>query len=290
MKQTLSIRMANALSQGKTRLSMEAQQRIQTFIQSQQLDNGSFKDKNGQPDLYYTAFGWLLCYVFNQPLPRVAARNYLNAQPAESLDLVHYAAFLRCRLLYRLLTRHHLLATLSTALFPAPVKLDTVNGYPHKDPQAPYSLFLRLSLLEDAGKPALPKEWLQPLHTYRTPDGGYSNLKGSTTATINATAAALCVLEQSKSDEASATARFLLSRQHASGGFAASPDAPLPDLLSTATALFALHLCGAKPNASARDFIEAHWNEHTGGFSATLFDETSDIEYTFYGLLALGTL
>jgi hypothetical protein len=28
----------------------------------------------------------------------------------------------------------------------------------------------------------------------------------------------------------------------------------------------------------------------SGGFSATLLEDTSDVEYTFYGLLALGTI
>ncbi len=287
--------MVNALSHGKSQLSEEAQGRIQAFIRSQQLDDGSFKDKNGQSDLYYTAFGWLLCHVFGIPIPRTAAKKYLDTLPTENPDLVHYAAYVRCKLLYRLLTRYHLLPQRLR------LNLNTVNEYPHNDPDAPYSLFVRLSLLEDAGKRIPnPKEWLHTLHNYRTPDGGYSNLKGGTatetstssgtTATVNAAAAALCVLGLLNSDEADATADFLLKRQHASGGFSASSDAPMPDLLTTATALFALYTNGRKPDTTARDFIEAHWNEHTGGFSATLFDETSDIEYTFYGLLALGTL
>jgi len=41
------------------------------------------------------------------------------------------------------------------------------------------------------------------------------------------------------------------------------------------------------PKFNANDFIDAHWLP-SGGFSATLIDETSDVEYTFYGLLALG--
>lgn len=262
-------------------------------------------DKNGCPDVYYTAFGWLLCYVFGIPLPRATARNYLKTLPTENMDLVHYGAYIRCWLLYRLLTQHRLTFRLSTVLFPPsikkvaiPTKKEAISTkrmpslyYPHDDAEAPYSLFVLLSLLEDAGKRIRnPKEWLQTLRTYQTQDSGYSNLKESTTASINATAAALCILGQLKSHEASTTARYLLNQQHESSGFSASQGGPLPDLLSTATTLFALHANGLKPNTQPRDFIEAHWNEHTGGFSATLFDETSDVEYTFYGLLALGSL
>jgi len=290
--------MAAALSHGKSQLSEEAQHRIEAFIRSQQLDDGSFMDKNGCPDVYYTAFGWLLCYVFGIPLPRATAGNYLSTLSTENLDLIHYAAYIRCRLMYRLLTQHRL-TFLTTTLFPAFFKKDAIQSkrmpsliYPHDDADAPYSLFVRLSLLEDAGKRIKnPKEWLQTLRAYQIQDGGYSNLKGNIIiVSINATAAALCILKQLKSDKADSVAHFLLQQQHASGGFSASPDAPLPDLLSTATTLFALNTNGLKPNLSARDFIEAHWNEHTGGFSATLFDETSDVEYVFYGLLALGSL
>jgi hypothetical protein len=41
-----------------------------------------------------------------------------------------------------------------------------------------------------------------------------------------------------------------------------------------------------KPNAIA--FVDSLYNE--GGFVATAFDMESDIEYTFYGLLALASL
>ena len=45
----------------------------------------------------------------------------------------------------------------------------------------------------------------------------------------------------------------------------------------------------AKPLYDASDFITSHWLEN-GGFGATLIDVESDVEYVFYGLLALGAL
>ena len=81
---------------------------------------------------------------------------------------------------------------------------------------------------------------------------------------------------------------FLYKQQHASGGFSAAQNAPVPDLLSTATVLFTLYNYGIKPAVDPLDFIDAHWHE-SGGFTATLLDDHCDVEYTFYGLLALGT-
>ena len=80
---------------------------------------------------------------------------------------------------------------------------------------------------------------------------------------------------------------WLKERQDETGGFRASEVAPVPDLLSTAVALFTLRLIGEHPQSASR-FIEAHWLD-MGSFAPTLLDEYSDVEYLFYGLLALGS-
>jgi hypothetical protein len=80
---------------------------------------------------------------------------------------------------------------------------------------------------------------------------------------------------------------WLQQRQDETGGFYASEQAPIPDLLSTAVGLFTLRLIG-KEVKDATPFIEAHWLDN-GGFAPTIYDEYSDVEYVFYGLLALGS-
>ena len=82
--------------------------------------------------------------------------------------------------------------------------------------------------------------------------------------------------------------KWLQQRQDESGGFYASEQAPIPDLLSTAVASFTLRLIGADTRPFSQ-FIQAHWIE-SGGFTPTLFDHYTDVEYVFYGLLALGTV
>ena len=81
--------------------------------------------------------------------------------------------------------------------------------------------------------------------------------------------------------------KWLKARQDETGGFYASEMSPIPDMLSTAVALFTLLLIGEKPQ-SAKRFIEAHWLD-IGSFAPTLLDDYSDVEYLFYGLLALGS-
>ena len=102
--------------------------------------------------------------------------------------------------------------------------------------------------------------------------------------------AACCVLAmQYQTGEALDTTlvSWLKERQDETGGFFASEVAPVPDLLSTAVAVFTLRIIGERPRPAAR-FIEAHWLD-MGSFAPTLLDEYSDVEYLFYGLLALGS-
>ena len=84
---------------------------------------------------------------------------------------------------------------------------------------------------------------------------------------------------------------FLLSFYRGNGGFAALKKAPIEDLLSTAVALYALRFVDAdlkeiKPDCLT--FVDGLYLN--GGFRATELDFDIDIEYTFYGLLALGAL
>ena len=85
---------------------------------------------------------------------------------------------------------------------------------------------------------------------------------------------------------------WLLDRCHKSGGFFAVPAAPVPDLLSTATALHALSALGV-PVTGVRepclDFVDSLWTNR-GGFFGTWADDAADCEYTYYALLALGHL
>ena len=76
------------------------------------------------------------------------------------------------------------------------------------------------------------------------------------------------------------------------GGFFATPDAPMPDLLSTATALHALSSLHApldRVREACLDFIDSLWTSE-GAFYGNWADDTLDCEYTYYGLLALGHL
>lgn len=141
-----------------------------------------------------------------------------------------------------------------------------------------YTVFFRFLQAEmSLKKTSVP----QNLPTYACPDGGYAN--------TNSTCCALCMQYQVQREIDEKAVQWLCSMQHESGGFLAHAGAQVPDLLSTAVALFTLQLLGRRAPRQAMEFVDAHWMEN-GGFMPTLGDPYSDVEYVFYGLLAIGSL
>lgn len=290
MKNAISAKLLSALQKGKKRLGAEALRRIADYVASQQTEEGAFKDKSGKADIYYAAFGYTLLYILDNQSYTKKIDSYLLQQNAESLDLIHYAAYIHCQMLKRLMTGGKI-SLLAQLLFTTKMRaLNTFKSVPHNDFQSPYTQFMWLSLLEDAGQKIKDKKGTtDSLAEYHLPNGGYKNTKDGLTATTNATVAALAVKGQLSGYKENGDVLFLRNMQDASGGFPAAVNSPMPDLLSTATALFMLNCYNVKPSYSAWDFIQAHWLD-SGGFSATLLEDKSDVEYTFYGLLALGAI
>ncbi len=123
---------------------------------------------------------------------------------------------------------------------------------------------------------------------FSSPNSQFSILNSQfSTPTTNAVCCVLAMQYQIGIQLDATYVKWLQQRQDETGGFYASEEAPVPDLLSTAVALFTLRLIGAEV-MDATPFIQAHWLDN-GGFAPTLLDDYSDVEYVFYGLLALGT-
>ena len=123
-------------------------------------------------------------------------------------------------------------------------------------------------------------------------DGSFANEPGMMEGTTTATAAAVTLFRHLGLPHHPGTGDWLLQRIHASGGFLATPRAPLPDLLSTATALHALvslEISTGHLRDLCLDFVDSLWSAE-GGFHGHWADDDLDAEYTSYGLLALGHL
>ena len=286
---TLSLKMLNCLKQGKKKVSCEAQKKIASFISSQLTENGAFMDKSGKADLYYTSFGLMLASVLKLNVNTNLTEQWLDGQENKLSDLVNYSAYIRSKMLCELLKTGKLNFAMKQ-IFKAKQTLPAFTDYPNGDMYSPYSQFMLLSLREDLNINTVNhQELLTSLSAYSVERGGYSNMRGGKQATTNVTVAALAVRGQLCGYQDNDDIRFLMLSQDESGGFCTCASASIPDLLSTATALFILKCYGVTPRFDATDFINAHWLS-SGGFGATLMDETGDVEYTFYGLLALGAI
>ena len=245
---------------GFGRMTDEAQDVLRQMVSLAQKPDGLFPDRSGHGDLYYTLFGLCLAYISGATVDRdTCVRTLEQSAPA---DLVHRAALAHSRNLLKLMK---LPRALQSTPFPAP-KLDFSDlpdtAFPQGDRCSPYSCFLRNDTATD-------------LSAYRLPNGLYSNLKGASEYGVAATAAALCL----HPDETTATA--LAGLQNPDGTF------PGGDLLSTAVSLYALHRTGHKAKYHVRDPPSGR-SRPTGLFAAVPADPFGDLEYTVYGLLAMG--
>ena len=274
--------MLRTLQRAVGALGDEALALIRHFVQERMTTNGVFMDRSGREDIYYTSFGLLLSHVLGIHRNCEATRLWLDKVDREQLDMVHYAAYVRSRMINEW-EQNKIEFLLKNIKRKAIRPLSSFEVVPNMDAESPYAQFILYSLCEDTGNTP-PTVCLTP---YRIDGGGYANTRQGSPST-NATAAALIVTGQSEGYSSTRDVEWLCGEQKPNGGWCAEQNTPLPDLLSTATALFTLHCYGIKPRYSATDFIEGHWLDN-GGFAATLLEDESDVEYLFYGLLALGT-
>lgn len=276
-------------------LEPSAKERIAAFAAAQQQPDGGFRGRDGTgSDLYYTVFGAALLEVLGQRHRLKPLRgNVKSLAHGRDLDFVHLVCLARLHARtspWGFMTRRRILDAIEAYR-------SANGGYHHARRNAahgtPYAAFLATLAYTDYGRPVPRREaLLESLETSRTPDGAYANEVDASIGHTNATAAAVLVQHNFGLDADPAVADWLMARHDARGGFLANPRAPIPDLLSTATALFALQAMYVSLDAIREvctQFVELLWQEN-GGFSGHLADDTPDCEYTFYALLALGVL
>ena len=240
------------------KLLQEASDPVARFLHSQFNDDGGAADRSGQSDLYYTVFA-LEGLIALQCDPPPGVRGFLESfGDGEDLDLVHLCCLARCW---------------ATVKQPGPDLAPRIRA--RWDRGSVYHSFLAWGALEDLGQRPEPFGLRDDTGVRTTPT----------------TAAAVALLRRMGAPVPAEATRWLLARAHPDGGFLATETAPMPDLLSTATALHALageHVPFGHLKESTLDFIDTLW---TGkAFCGTWADDEPDSEYTWYALLAMGHL
>jgi len=286
--------MRAAARRGAERLSDEARDRVAAFVEACRAPAGGFRGRSSEPDLYYTLFGLECFAALGRPLDRSGAAGFVRQLGSgDPLDLIHFASLIRCR---GLLAGGALPAPEAQALAAALQRFRAADGGYRLacggGDSSVYAAFLAAAALDDLGAEVSEPAALARSVTRRVAaDGGFAGSPGVAGSTTTVTAAAIVLLRRLGSD-IPGPALCWLRAQALGGGFRAAAGAPVPDLLSTASALFALSVAGEslgglRPPCQA--FVESLWQD-SGGFAGTPADPVADCEYTFYALLALGVL
>jgi len=272
-------------------LGAEATSLIERFIRSRQHPDGGFQDRGGKSDLYYSVFALDALAALQVPLPLPEVRNYLSSfGDGDGLDFVHLCCLAR-------LWGNYPIAERPASLLPRIERWRTPDGGYHQRPGATHTsaygaMLAGAAYLDWNRRP--PRSWklAWSLRALRTADGAWSNEPGIAEGSTTATAAAVTFFRHSRLTPPDSLGSWLLAQSHPDGGFKAFPRAPIPDLLSTAVALHALDglQVDFRPLQNRLlDFIDSLWSAD-GGFHGHWADDELDVEYTYYGLLALGHL
>jgi hypothetical protein len=275
----------------RTVLGDEASALVEAFVRSKHAVDGGFQDRGGRSDVYYTVFALDALAALQVPLPLEEVRAFLRTfGDGEGQDFVHLCCLAR-------LWGHYPESERPAVLLSRVERWRTPDGGYHQRLGAArtsaYGAMLAGAAYLDWGRRP-PRSWklAWSLRGLRTADGAWSNEPGLAEGSTTATAAAVTFYRHAHLTPPAELGGWLLGQAHPDGGFKAFARAPIPDLLSTAVALHALDGLQADfrdLKERMLDYVDSLWSAQ-GGFHGHWADDELDLEYTYYGLLALGHL
>lgn len=301
------------LADGLARLPESARALHAAYVRAAQTADGGFAGRDGNSDLYYTAFALRSLAALDVLTPEVCERTaaYLRRCLSQHASVVDFFSLLYSCLLVQACGGPDVLAG-SPADWPDRVaaELETFRtadgGYakaPGSASGSTYHTFLVGLCYQLLGR-SLPRpaEVASFVASRRREDGGFVEIAPMKRGGTNPTAAAVGILQlldaagvgpSPLTDEVRAgVVNFLAELPSPEGGLRANGRIPAADLLSTFTGLWTLEQLGGLgriDRVAACRYAEA-LQAPGGGFRGNHWDECTDVEYTFYGLGVLGLL
>lgn len=294
------------LEAGLAKLPAAFRDRHIAYLRLDQNDDGGFSGREGESDLYYTAFALRSLAILDALTPEIREKSaeHLRRSLTQEASVVDFFSLLYACFLLQAAGGPDVLAQ-APADWPERVagameSLHTADGGYGKTPGAAagstYHTFLVGLCYQLLGK-EYPRreEVVNFIASRRREDGGFVELAPMRRGGTNPTAAAVGALKlanDQNGDLLRALPAFLAGMQTPEGGLRANDRAPVADLLSTFTGLWTLEQLGAierVDRAAARRFVE-QLDQPGGGFHAGLWDNETDVEYTFYGLGTIALL
>jgi hypothetical protein len=265
-------KLIQTLQSGYHALGTPAQEELKAFIIRSQNQNGGFNDRSGRPDLYYSLFGtWMsMALGLKEVLDRHRAHidSFPAGEPEGTID------FLALRMIMTSLSSEKK----KWPLLPAFRKIAADRS--HINPAYRYFLFMLLLDAQNSHRTFFllaAKCWL----LFYRPSGNVP---------CSLLAAWIYVRKMTGLSFRDGHTRLLEYYMEGSG-FRVFKQIRNCDMLSTAVALYVLKETGYDLRLTAPgalSFIES--NYESGAFLSGDGDPTRDLEYTFYGLIALGSL
>lgn len=265
------------------------------YVKGCQNSDGGFRGRSVESDIYYTVFANNILSAFKET-PIHSLNGFLMSRNIGSdSDFVDICSYIN---LLSSIEKKESLSEEKKARLQNMLELyRSADGgysvYKNASHGSAYGCFLAYSTYENLGLyPQRQEMMLNCLERLSAVDGGYSNEPEQKEGVTTATAAAIVLLQKLNGKIPQKTIDWILARFHKSGGFLATPSTAIPDLLSTATALFALKSINydlSEIKESCLDFLDSVWDGN-GAFRGHWFDEQTDVEYTFYGLLSIGCI
>jgi len=274
-------------------LDEQGREDVLKFLISQQNPDGGFQDRGGQSDLYYSLFGGLMLRAAEMKTEgrRLKTEDLLPDREAVEGEILKLKQFItrqsnsevpgfieKCCL--ALLQKE--LKTGRNSQLKALISLGKSFWKERRSINVSYRSFV-LFLTLDAVFPfhSILKIGAKKMLTRTTID------MHSPCSEVTAKVFLQKMLNQERLEDQEMLKSFACE----TGGFKAFAHLNNADMLSTAVALFALNYSGCdlrllKP--VCLDFIGQNFSD--GAFLSGDGDLTTDVEYTFYGLLALGVL
>jgi hypothetical protein len=235
---------------------------IKSYIKGQQTAAGGFTDRGGKSDLYYSLFGCFIAEALEIDEVKPALKKYLkNIIETEELSGI----YLKCALILH-------------------IKLFGNGSLPsvlhkHETLATQYSDFINL----------LAYYYSEDYISLILVSQNFKKIKLSAVMPCSVIAASL-ILKNNNRKNGDEPWQWM-NGYYKNGSFSAFRKIAQGDLLSTGVALYSLRFTNSDLSIIKPDcltYIDSLYSE--GGFCATSFDAGPDVEYTFYGLLGLGSL
>jgi len=267
--------MQSTVKRGFSALDSNAATELLSAVHSLQCSEGGFCGLDGKLDLYYSYFAVFMLDAFGSEYETdlLAKWTWCELPKSHGVDRICAQLLL---LRFGRLSKKNARLNLLKSLF----QIGSADSY---------KIFLTSLLMEQ-----LLPTGVNNFLIKRAASFTLRKRRGSDDFNALSTpVAAVSLLLAAESGDAATQERMqtlLMQRHRTSGGYCSAPGVSA-DLLSTAVVLFTHALCEIPISVDKNDhaFIELCWQDD-GLFSSAPDQPQGDLEHTFYGLLALGSM